>query len=259
MRHVVIKGAAGIDILAASACVEAHDWGKIMPLGDSITGGANGLEGYRYPLFYNLRATGDTFDFVGSRSWGRPGDTVFDKDNEGHGGWKMLDLLNGKASEPSAGKLSDWLSGYRPDTIILLAGANDEITTQAVYESRYDALIGQIYTSLPAAHLVLGTSTPVDTSIDTRPGAWDKVLSLQAAAVASGQRAQDAGHNVTIVDTLTGFDPHTMLFDAVHPNAAGNEFLASRFEDGIAAAPVPEPCSLTMLAIGGVALLRRRR
>ena len=54
-----------------------------MPLGDSITLGYPGLDGYRNDLYLDLNNSGFSVDFVGSQSNG----TGFDNDHEGHMGY----------------------------------------------------------------------------------------------------------------------------------------------------------------------------
>src|SRR5437868_6298425 len=61
---------------------------KIMPLGDSITYGAYSSTGggYRFHLWNDLRVRGFPVDFVGSV---KTGPASFDRENEGHPGWKI--------------------------------------------------------------------------------------------------------------------------------------------------------------------------
>src|SRR2546421_8132061 len=61
---------------------------KIMPLGDSITygQGSSTRGGYRLPLWNELRTRGFPLEYVGSI---QSGPTSFDRENEGHPGWKI--------------------------------------------------------------------------------------------------------------------------------------------------------------------------
>ena len=63
---------------------------RIMPLGDSTTASVC----YRAQLWQMLTQSGRTFQFIGSRN-GDPGCNVsgYDRDNEGHGGYIVTDIL----------------------------------------------------------------------------------------------------------------------------------------------------------------------
>jgi lysophospholipase L1-like esterase len=101
-------------------------WGvtKIMPLGDSITRGHYGSTydwGYRQPLYVSLISDGYNFDFVGSKFDG----SFPDPNHEGRDGWKANEILNGRPSVPSEGKLEIWLTTQQPDVVLLHIGTND--------------------------------------------------------------------------------------------------------------------------------------
>jgi uncharacterized repeat protein (TIGR02543 family) len=85
---------------------------KIMPLGDSITEGYPGQEGYRRILYQNLTGHGFNVDFVGSQENG----TGFDNDNEGHPGWYANYVRD---------NIYGWLTSNPADSILLHIGTND--------------------------------------------------------------------------------------------------------------------------------------
>ena len=61
--------------------------------------------------------------------------------------------------------------------------------------------------------------------------------------------------NVTQQAVVTGGDPDTYLFwDSVHPTSRAHGFLA----DAAFALATPEPATLGLLALGAMALVRRR-
>ncbi len=100
--------------------------GKIMPLGNSITRGVVGSAdeiGYRRSLYISLIDAGFSVDFVGSHYNGIPND--FDKDHEGHGGWRADEIVSGRPAEPWEGKLDEWLIAEEPDIVLLHIGTND--------------------------------------------------------------------------------------------------------------------------------------
>lgn len=94
---------------------------RIMPLGDSITRGGCCTPkdpllqvGYRRPLYDCLTAAGLSFDFVGSVQAGPP--DFADRDHEGHGGHRTIEMLP---------KLPGYLEAARPNVALLMAGTND--------------------------------------------------------------------------------------------------------------------------------------
>jgi len=98
---------------------------KIMLLGDSITRGITGSAndtGYRRSLYSALNGSGFTVNFVGSLKDGIPGD--FDKDHEGHSGWRTDEIVNGRIGSME-GKLEEWLFAEEPNLILLHIGTND--------------------------------------------------------------------------------------------------------------------------------------
>ncbi len=99
---------------------------RIMPLGDSITRGVVGSTddtGYRRSLYITLIDASFSVDFVGSHYNGILND--FDKDHEGHGGWRADEIVSGRSAEPWEGKLDEWLVAEEPDIVLLHIGTND--------------------------------------------------------------------------------------------------------------------------------------
>jgi hypothetical protein len=105
---------------------------RIMPLGDSITQGIDSGEpdenrqvSYRKALWDKLVADGYDVDFVGSLN---SGSTIFGDldpaDHEGHPGWRDDEIVNGRVTDPDAGKLADWLADHQPDIVLLHIGTN---------------------------------------------------------------------------------------------------------------------------------------
>jgi hypothetical protein len=77
--------------------------------------------GYRKPLYDSLTNGRYYFDFVGSLTDG----SFADPNHEGHSGWRADEILNGRPSDPCAGKLEYWLSAHQPDVVLLHIGTND--------------------------------------------------------------------------------------------------------------------------------------
>jgi lysophospholipase L1-like esterase len=103
---------------------------KIMPLGDSITQGvSSGVAedsrvSYRKDLWDQLGTAGHEVNFVGSLNNGSAIPN-FDPNHEGHPGWRADEIVNGRASDPGAGRLDVWLLNHQPDIVLLHIGTND--------------------------------------------------------------------------------------------------------------------------------------
>src|SRR5688500_13073151 len=85
----------------------------IMPLGNSVTQGDPSHFTYRYILWQKLNTAGCSFNYVGSQNTNSGGTPTypnmsFDRDHEGHWGWRADELLAG---------LPGWLAGYTPDIV----------------------------------------------------------------------------------------------------------------------------------------------
>jgi len=88
---------------------------RIMPLGDSNTRGIVGsstLSGYRLELYSLLTGAGYQVDFVGSLADGISG---FDRDHEGHGGFR---------DDQVAQMVYSWLTANPADIVLLHIGTN---------------------------------------------------------------------------------------------------------------------------------------
>ena len=70
---------------------------RILPLGDSITQGTGDTAGggYRGPLWTLLKNAGYNADFVGSQTDTSCTLAGFDKNHEGHGGWRVDETYGG--------------------------------------------------------------------------------------------------------------------------------------------------------------------
>jgi lysophospholipase L1-like esterase len=191
-----------------------------MPLGDSITDGFITFRGgYRDRLENLLEINKIDFDFVGSLQNGPS--TLSDRDHEGHSGWRIDEI---------AAAVNPWLTTYAPDLVFLVIGTNDivqdyELTTAP---ERLSNLVGQILTTAPDSHVVVGTVPPPrgDTR-NTRALEYNSTISgMVNAKVAAGQ-------SVTYVDHYSQLEVAIDLGDNLHPNQLGYNKMAGVWFDGL--------------------------
>ncbi len=194
---------------------------KIMPLGDSITRGTgstiNGqIVGYRKPLYDSLIAAGYRFDFVGSDIEGKG--VGFDYNNEGHSGWKAIEIAfggtGGHANNPPGG-IRDWLDDNPADVIILHIGTNDGPVSGT--EDDAEAILNEIDlwensskgnpVTVILARIV--NQDPLNSDVTT----YNNALALMASL-----RATD---DIVLVDMQSPLSYPADLGDSVHPNAGG--------------------------------------
>ena len=136
-------------------------------------------------------ATGVTnIDFVGSLSNGLP---TIDPNHEGHNGWPtdlMSTYING------------WMSTFTPDTVLLLAGANDLIqgAGPSTAISRLGTLLNQIHTARPATRIIVGTWWFPRSGSDNPKFKPVEILLITLALSLVSARAA-LGWNIQVVDT----------------------------------------------------------
>lgn len=186
---------------------------KIMPLGDSITygWGSSSGGGYRLPLWNELKAHGASVDFVGSQ---QNGPTTFDRDNEGHPGWKINQI---------AEKVVDWLLTYQPQIILLHIGTNDFIRNDNPGQApaRLSHLIDLITTTLPGTTVIVAQIIPLPRSarLNAEVEAYNGTIpSIVRSKVALRKHVQyiDMHHAV----------PPNLFPDLIHPNDAAYALMA---------------------------------
>lgn len=230
---------------------------KIMPLGNSITQAYEGRFSYRYRLWELLIAAGFSVDFVGSQNThfdNSPLDgggtspypnSSFDRDHEGHWGWRADEILNGGPGwdHPSAGKLSSWLVNYTPDLVLMHIGSNDAIQNQSTESTVAD--LEQIIDVLRADNsnvvIFLAKLLPLNDAV-VNP----RINALNAEVPGIISRKSTSNSPIILVDQNTGFDP-TMgvdTYDNVHPNLAGEEKMAQKWFAAISNYYTPLPIEL---------------
>lgn len=196
---------------------------RVLAVGDSITLGAGSPGGYRLPLEKRLLSEGYRFQFVGASVENSQGLTS--PNHEGHGGWSTTDLINGKTSQKSAGKLAQWLAATRPETVVIMTGTNDDIwVTKQEWTAKYEKLLDVVFKFNPDTKVVLAAIPRSDNTVTGK--AWAEAVCFDIVkSVVAKRRAK--GQLVTFADTYTTFNAQTDLSDAYHPNANGYRKIAN--------------------------------
>lgn len=195
---------------------------RIMPLGDSITQGRDGHWSYRRDLAMALTGAGCSYDLVGTSNGPStgPGSGDFDRDHEGHSGYRTGQILN---------NLPGYLLGNTPDWVLLHIGTNDVLQGLSVTKARNK--IGKIIDTLRADNPNVGIL--LAQIIPNRPANEAQVVALNdLIAVLAAQKHREASP-VILVDHYSGFDTFSHNYDQVHPNDAGEAFMAARWLEAL--------------------------
>ncbi len=195
---------------------------KIMPLGDSITGGSGC---WRSILWNRLQDTGYTnIDFVGSLS-GQACPLLFDSDNEGHGGVGVINMAN-------QDQLPPWLAAANPDIVLMHLGTNDLFSTTIVINdvlAAYTKLIGQMRANNPNMTIIVAQIIPMYTATGSCSICYQNVINLNAAIPAWASGLSTTQSRILIVDQWTGFDTTTDTGDGIHPNDIGFQKMSDKW------------------------------
>ena len=192
---------------------------RVMPLGDSITEGANGDATYRYFLWHHLVSAGYTVDFVGSMHGvkGRRAQPLypdFDQDHEGHSGWTSKKIGN---------YANLFAQQADPDVVLLHAGTNDLL--RGVVPSRVkrnlQRIVEQLRLANPQVTVYIAQIIPIQ-------GMASQVSELNIAISALAAEMNTATSRVVAVDQNTGFNVNADLkADGIHPTESGFEKMAA--------------------------------
>ena len=214
-----------------------------MPLGDSTTSSIC----YRSHLWQLLTNAGHTqFDFIGTRN-GDPGCsfTGYDKDNEGHGGYIVTDILKttstGRPSgadptdlfDASAKDLATWFDGHPADVVLMHFGTNDvwNSKTPTNILQAYSAILTRLRTNNPNVHMLVAQITPLNPSGCS--GCLAGVQALNAAIPGWATTNTTAQSPVTVVDQATNFNVSTDTVDGVHATDAGSLKIATNWYNAL--------------------------
>ena len=127
------------------------------------------------------------------------------------------------------GRLVFWLREQNPDIVSMIVGTNDMLWTEDPISKILDAyttLVQQMRESNPKMKIIVAQILPTTRGKDEE----ERIEELNAAipAWARSMNMTAKGSPVRVVDLWTGFDTKRFLFDNVHPNVAGDRFIAER-------------------------------
>jgi len=229
-----------------------------MPLGDSVTEGiidSAGEPSYRKYLWDQVTGAGTPIDLVGSRHGVRGTSTdsmadpdpggVWDKDHDGHWGWRVDQILNGNGANGLLhhGVLADWLAAHTPDVLLVHLGTNDVFQGQSTGSTiaELTTVVATARDQNPNVTIYLSTLIPSTRS----GGAFQPGLDALNAALPGFVAAQNTAQSpVKLVNSAAGYNP-SWNYDAVHPDVNGQQHLASRFAAAFLADFPPSPPTTT--------------
>lgn len=235
---------------------------KILCLGDSITDGYFGTDGYRKYLYHELDNMGYTVDMVGAKSGGSSYTSnngeyfKYDGDHSGYSGYSIENISGGYESRQGIRELVEgtWYSGGKsmiescdPDIVLLQIGTNDILSAyNDGITDRLEGLVNVILNDMndPNNMLYVASIPYIDAYIR---GDWlggyginwwgasyeDKTLLMEKVSAcvdtynASIQdmvaRMQAEGKPIAFGDINGVVDYQTDLEDGCHPNEIGYE------------------------------------
>ena len=259
MLHIltvpVFRFTSVLCLLLFYTCTAATEPLRILPLGNSITQSDAGHLSYRYSLWKKLIDANIEVDFVGSHAvnyngnpaWPKYKGKSFDADNEGHWGWSADQVLHGNSGEPSKGKLSQWLTGYTPDIVLMHLGTNDMFRNQPLKETLDELreVVKQIRAKNPKVTILLAKLIPAYEA-KVGPQAANNIKLLNEQIPALVQELNSAASPVILVDQHTGFNATTGAdtWDGIHPNASGEEKMAQCWFEAIMEVAAPSAVAL---------------
>jgi lysophospholipase L1-like esterase len=216
----VVTAAVALHMSVASA--ESNGGVRVMPLGDSITDGAQVPGGYRIGLWQRFTTNAFRVDFVGTQFNGPA--SLGDHDHEGHPGWR-IDQIDAN--------IVGWLQRSTPHTVLLHIGTNDVLQNFNVSTApnRLSTLIDHITATAPTAEVFVAEITPLANSNQDAA-----VRTFNSAIPGIVQSKVNAGRHVHLVDmhsALTTAD----LTDGIHPTAGGYDKMAATWFNALRSVP----------------------
>jgi lysophospholipase L1-like esterase/ribosomal protein S28E/S33 len=212
----------------------ASDTLRIMPLGNSITSGYPGDEGYRKNLYFDLVNSGYNVNFVGSLSDG----VGFDNNHEGHIGWHADQIRD---------NVYGWLVANPADVILLHIGTNDITDGQApssvVAEAQgildnidqWQTGYGEKVTVI-LSRIILTTNETLNAAVTMYNNALEAMVSTR---ITNGDR-------IIIVDMENALSYPSDLSDEFHPTQTGYAKMANVWYDALVSLWAERPLTIAI-------------
>ena len=197
---------------------------KIMPLGDSITQGIHINSkniGYRRDLYNLLKSNGYQIDLVGSMHDGSVSD--FDKDHEGHGGYRADQIRD---------SVYYWLSLNPPDIILLHVGTNDISQRETAYNVSLE--IDQILDQIDLFEL--DNDYRIKVIVAKIINHFDYQENVRALNNYISRNVEDRfkdGDYIFLADFYSSLNDERYFLDNVHPNESGYKVMAETWASKI--------------------------
>ena len=197
---------------------------KIMPLGDSITQGIHINSkniGYRRDLYNLLKSNGYQIDLVGSMHDGSVSD--FDKDHEGHGGYRADQIRD---------SVYYWLSLNPPDIILLHVGTNDISQRETAYNVslEIDQILDQIdLFELDNDYRIKVIVAKIINHFDYQ----ENVRTLNNYISSNVEDRFKGGDYIFLADFYSSLNDERYFLDNVHPNESGYKVMAETWASKI--------------------------
>lgn len=218
----------GISMMMLNSCdkddstePENNSINKIMLLGDSREEGSRpDFESFRYELWKNLLDNDQIFDFIGTNyddaSYPDYSGQRFDRDHEGHGGYKVGDIL---------AEIANYINSAGVPDIVIFGGLGGNDALQGVSTSlilsNTNALVDYIQDINPNAIIFIDQLPPTRSTTMT-PELGDQIEEIHTGILDLAAAQTNANSQVVVVDCFTGFnDSFLVTGDDSHYNEAG--------------------------------------
>ncbi len=214
---------------------------NILALGNSITNGTSMYNSYRRPLWQLLHTANYNIDFIGSwdkhHMGGNMPDPDFDMDHDGHSGWTAHHILEPPDWDKQRGNIDQWLTGYKPDIVLIELGTNDVFQCVAVVSAMNDLsrIIDKLRAKNSSVKVLMAKIPPLGSQWSPKKlcgtdTAYGQAIDIFNRSIVSLARSKTMRQSpVIIVDQFTGVDPATDMYDDIHPNEKGEAKMAERW------------------------------
>ncbi|BCX46164.1 G-D-S-L family lipolytic protein [Haloferula helveola] len=149
--------------------------------------------------------------------------------------------------DPTATGTGNTGTTYTPDTVSIMIGINDlgdDPSSAVQVIADIGTLVDQLRSANPNVRIFIHQLLHTNQTQAMRDGV--DAVNGQLQSLADTKNASSATSPVWIIDASTGFDPVTMTYDNVHPNAAGEVHVGDRIAAalGVIESPMPSASAL---------------